>query len=221
MGRKAKITERHRTVAKALVCGVPATQAFVEAGYSEATARKGTANLKERIPALAQALHEETMNAARKFIAEKNPSLSKVEIEKIVEGVLVRNALKGEGKAKGSSYAAKLLGSLSRVNLFEPDISVGVLAMQVPEEWKDRYSLEEAGAKQQPVDPLPPAEQKYLHGVPVCTTEDASKNVERQKALTESPATPPQESKQATIGDADTPALPPAPEPTGEPQQET
>ncbi len=93
MGRKAKITERHREVAKALVRGVPATQAFVEAGYSPATARKGTANLKERIPALAQALHEETMNAARKFIAEKNPSLSKVEIEKIVEGVLVRNAL--------------------------------------------------------------------------------------------------------------------------------
>ena len=30
MGRKAKITERHRKVAKALVRGVPATQAFVE-----------------------------------------------------------------------------------------------------------------------------------------------------------------------------------------------
>ena len=171
MGRKAKITERHRKVAKALVCGVPATQAFVEAGYSEATARKGTANLKERIPALAQALHEETMNAAREFIAEKNPSLSKVEIEKIVEGVLVRNALKGEGKAKGSSYAAKLLGSLSRVNLFEPDISVGVLAMEIPAEWRDRYSL-------------PDKEVEEIN----------------------SPAPP---------------ALPPAPEPTDEPQQET
>jgi len=56
------------------------------------------------------------------------------------------------------------------VNLFEPDISVGVLAMQVPEEWKDRYSLE---------------------------------------------------SQQAANADAETPALPPAPEPTGEPQQET
>jgi len=221
MGRKAKITERHRKVAKALVCGVPATQAFVEAGYSEATARKGTVNLRERIPALAQAPHEETMNAARKFIAEKNPSLSKVEIEKIVEGVLVRNALKGEGKAKGSSYAAKLLGSLSRVNLFEADIQVGVLAMEVPAEWKERYLGTEAEAKEKPVDPLPPAEEKYLNGIPIHTTQDASRNVERQKALTESPATPPQESKQATIGDADTPGLPPAPEPTGEPQQET
>ena len=171
MGRKAKITERHRKVAKALVCGVPATQAFVEAGYSPATARKGTANLRERIPALAQALHEETMNAAREFIAEKNPSLSKVEIEKIVEGVLVRNALKGEGKAKGSSYAAKLLGSLSRVNLFEPDVSVNPIFMTVPAEWQNRYYLQDEEAPE--IDnPAPPA-------------------------------------------------LPPAPEHTGEPQQET
>ena len=170
MGRKAKITERHRKVAKALVRGVPATQAFVEAGYSEATARKGTASLKERIRALAQALHEETMNAAREFLSQQAPNLSKVEIEQVVEAALVRNTIEGEGKAKGSTYAAKILGSLRRVNLFEPDNTFSVFSLQVPAEWKDRYSLE---------------------------------------------------SKQATIGDADAPALPPAPEPTGESQQET
>jgi hypothetical protein len=160
MGRKAKITERHRKVAKALVCGVPATQAFVEAGYSPATARKGTANLKERIPALAQALHEETMNAARKFISQQAPNLSKAELEQVVETALVRNTLHGEGDRKGSSYAAKLLGSLSRVNLFEPDISVGVLAMEVPAEWRDRYSLESEKAVAESSEPLalPPAE---------------------------------------------------------------
>ena len=170
MGRKAKITERHRKVAKALVCGVPATQAFVEAGYSEATARKGTANLKERIPALAQALHEETMNAAREFLSQQTPNLNKAELEQLVEAVLIRNSMNGEGDKKGSSYAAKLLGSLSRVNLFEPDVSVNPLFMSVPAEWKDRYSLE---------------------------------------------------SKQAEIESPAPPALPPVPEPTGEPQQET
>ncbi len=156
MGRKAKITERHRKVAKALVCAVPATQAFVEAGYSPAAARKGTVNLKERIPALAQALHEETMNAAREFLSQQTPNLNKAELEQLVEAVLVRNSMNGEGKQKGSSYAAKLIGSLSRVNLFEPDISVGVLAMQVPEEWRDRYSLEPE--KPTEIDnPAPPA----------------------------------------------------------------
>ena len=222
MARKPKVSEKHREVARALRRGATDREALLEAGYSEATSRKGIIDVQKRVPALAQAIHDESMQQARELIAKQDHSLSKAEMEQLVEAVLIRNSLDGEGDKKGSSYAAKLLGSLSRVNLFEPDISVGVLAMEIPAEWRDRYSLEEAGAKQQPVDPLPPAEQKYLHGVPVCTTEDASKNVERQKALTESPATPPQESKQATIGDADTPALPPAPEPTtDEPQQET
>ena len=221
MARKPEVTDRHRTVARALRRGVTDREALLEAGYSEASARKGITDMQKRTPALAQAIHEESMQQARELIAKQDHSLSKVELEQLVEAVLIRNSLDGEGDKKGSSYAAKLLGSLSRVNLFEPDISVGVLAMEIPAEWRDRYSLEEAGAKQQPVDPLPPAEQKYLHGVPVCTTEDVSKNVERQKALTESPATPPQETKQARIGDTDTPALPPATEPTGEPQQGT
>ena len=221
MARKVKVGDKHRQVARALRRGVTDREALLEAGYSEACADKGIANMQRQVPALAQAIHEESMQQARELIAQQDHNLSKTELEQLVEAVLIRNSLNGEGDKKGSSYAAKLLGSLSRVNLFEPDISVGVLAMEIPAEWRDRYSLEEAGAKQQPVDPLPPAEQKYLHGVPVCTTEDASKNVERQKALTESPATPPQESKQATIGDADTPALPPAVESTGEPQQDT
>ena len=221
MARKAKVSEKHREVARALRRGVTDREALLEAGYSEASARKGITDMQKRTPALAQAIHDESMQQARELIATQDHSLSKVEMEQLVEAVLIRNSLNGEGDKKGSSYAAKLLGSLSRVNLFEPDISVGVLAMEIPAEWRDRYSLEEAGAKQQPVDPLPSAEQKYLHGVPVCTTGDPIRNVERQKAPTESSATPPQESKQATIGDADTPALPPAPEPTGEPQQET
>ena len=221
MARKSKVTEKHREVARGLRRGLSGRQALLEAGYSESSAQKGVTDMQKHTPALAQAIHEESMKQARELIAKQDHSLSKIELEQLVEAVLIRNSLDGEGDKKGSSYAAKLLGSLSRVNLFEPDISVGVLAMQVPEEWKDRYSLEEAGAKQQPVDPLPPAEQKYLHGVPVCTTGDPIRNVERQKVLTESPATPPQESKQATIGDADTPGLPPAVESTGEPQQET
>ncbi len=225
MARKVKVGKKHRQVASALRRGATDREALLEAGYSEATSRKGIIDVQKRVPALAQAIHDESMQQARELIAQQSHTLSKVEMEQLVEAVLMRNALNGEGDKKGSSYAAKLLGSLSRVNLFEPDMSVNPLFLSVPPEWKERYSLEEAEAKEQPVDLVPPAEEKYLHGIPVYTTEDAIRDSERQekrqKALTENPATPPQESKQATMGDADTPALPPAPEPTGEPQQET
>ncbi len=141
MARKPRVTDKHRKVARALRRGVTDREALLEAGYSEATSRKGIIDVQKRVPALAQAIQEETMQQARELIAKQGRSLSKVELEQLVEAVLVRNSVNGEGELKGSSYAAKLLGSLSRVNLFEPDISVGVFAMQVPEVWKDRYSL--------------------------------------------------------------------------------
>jgi hypothetical protein len=56
---------------------------------------------------------------------------------------LVRNAIHGEEKRSGSTYAAVSIGKMKGVDLFERDIQVGVLAMSVPPEWKDRYSLEE------------------------------------------------------------------------------
>lgn len=218
MARKPKVTGKHRQVASALRRGATDREALLEAGYSEASARKGITDMQKRTPALAQAIHEESMKQARELISQQGHKLNKEELEQLVEAVLVRNSMNGEGENKGSSYAAKLLGSLSRVNLFEPDISVGVLAMEVPAEWKDRYSLEEAEAKEQPADPLPPAEEKYLGGIPIHTTNDAIRNLQRQKALAEGSATPSLESKQATIGDGDAPALPLVVEPTAEPQ---
>ena len=193
MARKAKVTDKHRKVARALRRGVTDREALLEAGYSEASASKGITRMQREVPALAQAIQEESMKQARELIAQQARRLNKEELEQLVEAVLVRNSLNGEGDKKGSSYAAKLLGSLSRVNLFEPDMSVNPLFLSVPPEWKDRYSLPEAEAKDQPDDLVPQKEQKYLHGIPVYTTEDASRNLERQKAFTESSATPPQE----------------------------
>ena len=170
MARKTKVTDRHRRVARSLRRGATDREALLEAGYSEACANKGITSMQREVPALAEAINDESMKQARELISQQGRKLNKEELEQLVEAVLVRNSIDGEGDKKGSSYAAKLLGSLSRVNLFEPDTTFSVLSLQVPAEWKDRYSLE---------------------------------------------------SKQAAIGDAETPALPPAPEPTGEPQQET
>ena len=171
MARKPKVTDKHRKVAGALRRGATDREALLEAGYSEASANKGITSMQREVPALAEAIHEESMQQARELIATQDHSLSKAELEQLVEAVLIRNSLDGEGDKKGSSYAAKLLGSLSRVNLFEPETSVNPIFMTVPAEWRDRYSLE----------PEKPAE----------------------------------------IDNPAAPALPPAPEPTGEPQQET
>ncbi len=171
MARKAKVTEKHRKVARGLRRGLSGRQALLDAGYTDTSAKKGITSMQREVPALAQAIHEETMQQARELIAKQDHSLSKAELEQVVETALVRNTLHGEGDRKGSSYAAKLLGSLRRVNVFEPDTAVGVLAMEIPAEWRDRYSLSD-----------------------------------KEMEEIESPAPP---------------ALPPAPEPTGEPQQET
>ncbi len=171
MARKTKVMDKHRKVARALRRGATDREALLEAGYSEACANKGIRSMQKQVPALAEAINEEIAQQARELIAKQDHSLSKVELEQVVETALLRNTLNGEGDRKGSSYAAKLLGSLRRVNVFEPDTAVGVLAMEIPAEWRDRYSLSD-----------------------------------KEVAEIESPAPP---------------ALPPAPEPTGEPQQET
>ena len=171
MARKVKVKGKHRRVAHALRRGATDREALLEAGYSEASANKGITSMQREVPALAQAIQEETMQQARELIAKQDHRLSNIELEQLVEAVLVRNSIDGEGDRKGSSYAAKLIGSLNRVNIFEPEVSVNPLFMSVPPEWRDRYSLPD-----------------------------------KQGAEIESP-TPP--------------ALPPAPEPTGEPQQET
>ena len=171
MARKAKVTDKHRTVARALRRGVTDREALLEAGYSEACANKGLRSMQKQVPALAEAINEEIAQQARELIATQDHRLSKVELEQLVEAVLIRNSVDGEGDRKGSSYAAKLLGSLSRVNLFEPETSVNPIFMNIPAEWHDRYYLQDEKAPE--IDNPPP------------------------------------------------PALPPAPEPTGEPQQET
>ncbi len=160
MARKVKVKGKHRRVAHALRRGATDREALLEAGYSEACASKGISRMQREVPALAQAINDESMKQARELIAKQDHRLSNIELEQLVEAVLVRNSIDGEGDRKVSSYAAKLIGSLSRVNLFEPDISVGVLAMQVPEEWRDRYSLpeKEVAEIESPAPPaLPPA----------------------------------------------------------------
>ena len=111
MARKTKVMDKHRKVARALRRGATDREALLEAGYSEACANKGIRSMQKQVPALAEAINEEIAQQARELIAKQDHSLSKVELEQVVETALLRNTLNGEGDRKGSSYAAKLLGS--------------------------------------------------------------------------------------------------------------
>ncbi len=160
MARKPKVTEKHRQVARDLSKGVSDRQALLRAGYSESAAHKGIETLKQEIPALAQAIYEQGIQDVREFNSQQGQRLGKEEKIQLVDGVLIRNALHGEGEAKGSTYAAKTLGQTRAVDMFEPDTTVGVFAMEVPAEWRDRYSLpdKEVAEIESPAAPaLPPA----------------------------------------------------------------
>ncbi len=103
MARKPKVSEKHRQVASALRRGATDREALLEAGYSEASARKGITDMQKRTPALAQTINEEITQQARELIAKQDHRLNKAELEQLVEAVLVRNSINGEGKHKGSS----------------------------------------------------------------------------------------------------------------------
>ena len=160
MPRKPRVTEKHRQVARDLVKGATGKEALLRAGYGRAAAHKGIVVMKREVPALAQAIYEENLRAGAEFAANQK-RLNKQQMEQVVEGTLIRNSLKGEGKQEGSTYAAKTLGQLSRVNMFEPERFIGIAAMPVPPEWVERYTLppEKANAKALALPPAPEEEE--------------------------------------------------------------
>lgn len=137
--RDVRPTEGHRKIAKKYIReGKPMAQAMRESGYSRVQGRKGLQrNLDEKKGlriAFAQELDQVAKEAAE---CKRSPD----ELGNIVELVLIRNALHGERKKSGSNFAAKTLGQLSRVKSFDQPLHIGILNLQVPEQWKERYSL--------------------------------------------------------------------------------
>jgi len=146
-GRPPKITDRHRRVARGYIReGKTAKQALLESGYSLSTAKKGLRELEKTSPAFKMALAEEI----RDYLESLTGGIPTADARKAVAlTTLTKNAILGEQDRKGSTYAANLLGKCKDVGIFEPEAQVGIMNLQVPEQWKDRYSL--------PSEKIPPA----------------------------------------------------------------
>jgi hypothetical protein len=111
-----------------------------EAGYPKAQANHGIRYQFENSGLMREAFRRELDELCK--MADR-ADLTDERMGLIARITLVRNAIHGEGERKGSTYAAVSIGKMKGVDLFERDIQVGVLAMTVPPEWKDRYALPE------------------------------------------------------------------------------
>lgn len=133
--------KKHMDVArKYLREGKSMAQSMREAGYPATQANQGIRKQFEVSGLMREAFRREMDELCK--IADR-ADLSDERMGLIARITMVRNAIHGEGERKGSTYAAVSIGKMKGVDLFERDIQVGVLAMQVPPEWKDRYALPE------------------------------------------------------------------------------
>lgn len=134
--------KKHRDVARAYIREDKTfAESMRQAGYPKSQANKGIRYQFKVSGLMREAFRRELDEVAA--IGEQS-NLSNERMGFVAKITLIRNALHGEGERKGSTYAAVSIGKMKGVDLFERDIQVGVLAMEVPAEWKDRYALKEA-----------------------------------------------------------------------------
>jgi|GEM_PF-6793358 len=138
MNKKPIVKPEHRRVAKALVKGGKSlSEAYQGGGFSAAQGRKGWGVVMRSKP-LMEAIKDE-IDQWRKS-AGNLPSPS--ERAEIARFRLLINTIHGEGDARGSTLAAKLLGQDKEVRLFEPEMSVTILNRPVPVGWEQSFSME-------------------------------------------------------------------------------
>lgn len=136
MARNQNTTEHRRKaaiIAEALVRGHSGHSALKKAGYSEASASKGLSRTFRETPNLAEAVESEL----KRWI----PAIRALPIAELRAGLartrLVMNVLEGKDKAVQS---IKLLGQDREVNMWEPEVRVGMaIAVNPPTEWQSRY----------------------------------------------------------------------------------
>jgi hypothetical protein len=131
--RKLKITKLYR---KARREGKTIKESLRDAGFSESQAQKGRGKLHQS-GYLAKVEGKLAKQEERKLMA-LGQKFSDEELAQLVIGRLTKGTITGED-AKGSIRSAELLGKTRKLNLFEPEQSVGVFNMQIPAGWEDRY----------------------------------------------------------------------------------
>ena len=137
--RVVHVKPKHRNVArKYLRDGEPLIKAMTSEGYAHGQSNKGIKRALKDNKALTSAFAME-LEAMTKDAAECRRT--REELQDLIEMVLARNAIHGEGARRGSTQAATALGNLKKVGSFEQDIRIGVLIHNVPDDWKEKYLI--------------------------------------------------------------------------------
>jgi hypothetical protein len=122
-----KTKAQHQKLANLLGKGVPVSKAMVQAGWSENQAAKGWS----KVP---QAVLTALPKSAQRLVALGRDT-DKETRRHIVRGRLLDNSLKGKD---GGSMSAKILGSETELNMWQPDIQAGLVVLTVPQSVIDR-----------------------------------------------------------------------------------
>lgn len=136
-GKKPVVTKRHRAIAKKVAReGQSLRSAMIEHGYSPKAANQGFKALKKRSPALWLAIQKEMTTWAEEAVRILPDPTTRANIARLR---LMHTITNSKAKDSDATAAAKLIGQDRDVGMFAPDGQVGILAMNVPNDWKDRY----------------------------------------------------------------------------------
>jgi hypothetical protein len=113
--------KQYPDMAKKLAKGIRPRDVLLEAGYSETQASKGWAAVPDGVKLLLPAKGKRLMN-----LGSVDPQTRR----KLVRGRLVDNVIKGKD---GGSMSAKILGSDSELNMWQPELNQGLVIISVPQ----------------------------------------------------------------------------------------
>ena len=124
---KRKTPQQYKKLGSLLAMDTPVGEALRAAGWSQRQSMKGWDAVPDRV--LAQLPKKAQRLVALGKNTDKNTR------KHIVRGRLLQNAIQGKD---GGAMSAKILGSDSELNMWQPDIQAGLVVLTMPQSMLDR-----------------------------------------------------------------------------------
>jgi hypothetical protein len=125
--RAKKTPEQYKKLADLLGDGVPVNKAMAQAGWSETQAAKGWLKVPKGVIKMLPKSAQRLIHLGKTTPAE--------DMRALVHGRLVDNVTKGSDKA---AQSAKILGSSRDLNMWTPDMQMGLVVLQTPQHVLER-----------------------------------------------------------------------------------
>jgi hypothetical protein len=117
-----KTKAQHAKLAKLLDAGTPVCAALEEAGWSPTQAAKGTSKIPQAVYGM--------LSKKAKGLIKLGRETAKEDRKHLVRGRLIENVTKGSDKG---AMSAKILGSDSTLNMWQPEVLNGVIVLNAPQ----------------------------------------------------------------------------------------